>query len=115
MARSSADINRVSTGQTTVVTGGTTAASTRGDGLVMYRPRSMARLDDTSIVVAEFAGFVVRAVVTNSPCGSVPSDTAAMQLAMRICVADFNCSGQPGAVTVQDIFDYLTAYFAGCV
>jgi hypothetical protein len=41
---------------------------------------------------------------TNS-CGSADSATVTLD----VCVADFNCSG---AVTVQDIFDFLTAWFA---
>jgi hypothetical protein len=44
-------------------------------------------------------------IATNS-CGSTPS---AFQI-LDLCAADFNCSG---AITVQDIFDFLAAYFAG--
>ncbi len=39
----------ISTGETTLVSG-----AARGDGVVMYRPRSLARLDDTHVVVCEF-------------------------------------------------------------
>jgi hypothetical protein len=39
-------------------------------------------------------------------CGS--RDT--FQVKLLVCIADFNCSG---TVTVQDIFDFLAAYFAG--
>ncbi len=74
-----------------------------------------------------------RCTVTNA-CGNTASDPAALS----VCTADFNCSGgvtvqdifdflaayfvsDPtadvngiGGVTVQDIFDYLTTYFVGC-
>lgn len=72
-------------------------------------------------------------VITNE-CGSVTTEA----VELRVCVADFNCSGSlsvqdvfdflgayfagdsradfntSGTVTVQDIFDFLNAYFAGC-
>ncbi|MFN7020870.1 MAG: immunoglobulin domain-containing protein [Phycisphaerales bacterium] len=44
-------------------------------------------------------------VVTND-CGSTTSDPAALS----VCVGDFNCSD---IISVQDIFDFLNAYFAG--
>lgn len=44
-------------------------------------------------------------VATNS-CGNSSSTFAQL----RFCPGDFNCSG---AATVQDIFDFLTAFFAG--
>ena len=47
----------------------------------------------------------VRCVVSNA-CGSVTSDWAML----TTCAADFNCSG---GVTVQDIFDFLAAWFDG--
>ena len=77
--------------------------------------------------------FQIRCVVSNS-CGSTNSDEATY----TICPADFNCSGgvsvqdifdflaawfastptadidHSGAITVQDIFDFLAAWFAGC-
>lgn len=46
-----------------------------------------------------------RAIVSDA-CGSTPSAAATLQS----CIADYNCTG---VVTVQDIFDYLTAWFAG--
>ena len=47
----------------------------------------------------------IRAVVTdNAACGSATSNSATL----IVCPADFNCSG---AVTIQDIFDFLTAWF----
>lgn len=49
--------------------------------------------------------FQVRALVT-SGCGGLTSSEATY----TICPADFNCSG---GVSVQDIFDFLAAYFAG--
>jgi len=48
-------------------------------------------------------------VVTDA-CGDVVSRAAALCVANR-CRADFNSSG---TVSVQDIFDFLAAYFAGC-
>jgi hypothetical protein len=77
--------------------------------------------------------FRVRAAITDS-CGTTISDPASY----TICLADFDCSGlvsvqdifdflaayfqqsvnadtnRSGEVTVQDIFDYLGAYFIGC-
>ena len=78
--------------------------------------------------------FQIRCLVTNA-CGSVTSNEATY----TTCPADFNCSGsisvqdifdflaayfsgnaavgdfnQSGAISVQDIFDFLAAYFAGC-
>lgn len=50
-------------------------------------------------------GGSYRCIVTSSACGSVTSAPAVVSA----CQADFNCSG---AVTVQDIFDFLTAWFA---
>lgn len=46
-------------------------------------------------------------VVGNAGCGDSATSLAAE---LRICLADFNCSG---SVSVQDIFDFLAAYFAG--
>jgi hypothetical protein len=48
--------------------------------------------------------------VTNS-CGANRSNAAGLIVAPR-CLADFNRSGGPPSV--QDIFDFLAAYFAGC-
>jgi len=42
--------------------------------------------------------------VTN-PCTNQTSSAASLD----VCLADFNCSG---TVTVQDIFDFLSAWFA---
>jgi hypothetical protein len=71
--------------------------------------------------------------ITNS-CGATTSNAAAL----NVCIADYNCSGIPdvqdifdylnawftadpltdintsGTVDVQDIFDFLNAWFAGC-
>jgi hypothetical protein len=49
--------------------------------------------------------FQVRAIVTNA-CASVTSNEATY----TICPADINCSG---SLSVQDIFDFLAAYFSG--
>jgi uncharacterized membrane protein len=48
--------------------------------------------------------FQIRCLITNA-CGSVTSNEATY----TTCPADFNCSG---AISVQDIFDFLAAYFA---
>jgi hypothetical protein len=45
------------------------------------------------------------------PAGSDGADIGAVEVVPTPCAADFNRSG---AVTVQDIFDFLAAYFAGC-
>jgi hypothetical protein len=42
-------------------------------------------------------------------CGAADSNIAI--LTTPVCAADFN---QSGIVSVQDIFDFLAAYFAGC-
>lgn len=49
-------------------------------------------------------GFV-RCIVT-TPCGTATSDEAALSLSR----VDINCSG---GISVQDIFDFLAAFFAG--
>jgi hypothetical protein len=49
--------------------------------------------------------FQIRCVVSNA-CGPSTSNEATY----TICPADFNCSG---ALNVQDIFDFLAAWFAG--
>ena len=46
--------------------------------------------------------------VVSSACGSVTSDVATL----TVCPADFSCSG---SLSVQDIFDFLAAYFGGDV
>jgi hypothetical protein len=74
-----------------------------------------------------------RCIATNA-CGAATTDPASL----TVCPADYNCSGavsvqdifdflagyftgdpaadfnHSGSVSVQDIFDYLAAYFAGC-
>jgi hypothetical protein len=49
--------------------------------------------------------FNIRCVLTN-PCGSATSATAVY----TVCPADINCAG---GATVQDIFDFLAAWFGG--
>jgi hypothetical protein len=44
--------------------------------------------------------------VAINTCGSATSSPATL----RVCRADFNCSG---TASVQDIFDFLAAYFSG--
>ena len=94
--------------------------------------------DSTPITITGCLGvqhWQIQAVVTdNAACGSLASNPATL----LICPADFNCSGSvtvqdifdflsawfaarpsadfngSGSVTVQDIFDYLSAWFAGC-
>lgn len=50
--------------------------------------------------------------VLGSDCGGATVTNAA---ALRICIADFNCSGTGigDGVSEQDIFDYFTAWFGG--
>ncbi len=48
-------------------------------------------------------------VISTEQCGSITSAAAVLTLGQP-CPADFNGSG---TVTVQDVFDYLSAYFAG--
>jgi len=48
-------------------------------------------------------------VVATSSCGSEISSRATLTVNVPLCPADFNESG--GAPTVQDIFDFLEAYF----
>ncbi|MCC6322531.1 MAG: immunoglobulin domain-containing protein [Phycisphaerales bacterium] len=47
--------------------------------------------------------------VVSNVCGTVES--VAMNLTVQVCAADFNMSG---IVSIQDLFDFLGAYFAGC-
>jgi len=54
------------------------------------------------VLAASVGGY---SVVVSNACGGTTSATAAL----TVCIADFNCSG---AVGVQDIFDFLAAYFA---
>jgi len=54
-------------------------------------------------------GAAFDAVVTDD-CGTARSDPAGLGVTWR-CPADFNGSG---VISVQDIFDFLAAYFAGC-
>ncbi len=55
------------------------------------------------VTAADLASY--DCVVSNC-CQSIPSNPATVGR----CIADFNCSG---AVSVQDIFDFLAAWFAG--
>ena len=52
-----------------------------------------------------FSPRAFRCVVTNA-CGSATSNPATL----TVCAADFNCSG---TLTINDIFDFLAAWFAG--
>ncbi len=58
---------------------------------------------DTTAVGGVIYTYVVRAI---NPCGQSSSDP---DTGFAPCAADFNCSG---TVTVQDIFDFLAAYFS---
>ena len=79
------------TGTGSVVTGSTTATLT--------------------ISNASYAdnGSAISCVVTNG-CGSKSSVPAGLAVGPR-CRADFNGSG---VLNVQDIFDFVSAWFAGC-
>ena len=64
------------------------------------------RLDLLSCRPSAYHPPAPRGIVSNA-CGSHASDPATL----TVCRADFNCSG---TISVQDIFDFLAAYFAGC-
>jgi len=72
-----------------------------GGGLIPGATSPTLTLIDVS---AADTAFTYSVVVTNS-CDTAASNPATLAL----CRVDFNCSG---TVSVQDIFDYLTAYFA---
>lgn len=57
---------------------------------------------------ASAASGLYRCVVSTSQCGNIVSASATVSG----CIADFNCSG---VVTVQDVFDYLNAWFVGII
>ncbi len=109
----------------------------RKDGVtVMPAPHIMGENSATLVIdpVGPADSGVYDAVVINS-CGFVASAGATLRV---FCRADFNMSGvvsvqdifdflaayfatdpradfnRSGAISVQDIFDYLAAYFAGC-
>jgi hypothetical protein len=65
-----------------------------------------ATLTITGALASDTGSYSV--VVTNS-CGSTTSLGGVLRVGVA-CVGDFNGSG---ALSVQDIFDFLTAYFAG--
>jgi hypothetical protein len=79
------------------LTGDTTPA-----GSTMYG----ARTPNFSISSVRAGDVGMYDCVLTNLCGDVASDAAAL----RVCRADFNCSG---AATIQDIFDFLAAWFAG--
>lgn len=74
-----------------------------GTGTVL-ESASTAAIQFTNVTLAN-AGFY-RCIIS-SPCGNTTSTAA--RLTVNPCPADFNASG---TVTVQDIFDFLNAYFA---
>ena len=84
-------LSNAPTGTGSVITGATTPTLT-----VSY------------VGLADF-GSAFDCVVTNS-CGSTVSNPAGLGNANR-CPMDFNNSGH---LEVQDIFDFLSAWFAGC-
>ncbi|MCC6323144.1 MAG: VCBS repeat-containing protein [Phycisphaerales bacterium] len=55
------------------------------------------------------SGSIFDCILTN-PCGTTTTNSVSL-LVTPACPADFNTSG---TVSVQDIFDFLSAYFAGC-
>jgi hypothetical protein len=62
-----------------------------------------------TIASASAANAGVYTLVATGPCGSRTS-AAAVLTVVSLCPADFN---QSGATTVQDIFDFLAAWFGG--
>lgn len=63
----------------------------------------------TGVTDRDSAGYQC---VLGSDCGGA---TVTNPAALRICIADFNCSGSGvgDGVSEQDIFDYFTAWFGG--
>jgi hypothetical protein len=92
------------------------AATSTGAVAYQWRRSGIALIDDAHISGASGPDLTISpaclgdagaydCLVTNV-CAAVASDVAMLTL----CPADFNCSG---ASSVQDIFDFLAAYFAG--
>ena len=65
-----------------------------------------ADTDTLTVTFGEAMGAGDFDCVVSNACGSATSHAASL----TSCTADFNCSG---TVSVQDIFDFLAAYFAG--
>jgi hypothetical protein len=71
-----------------------------------YQGVDQGTLQIAALTQADEGAYTVR---VSTPCGE---DTQTAILAVhQACPADFNGSG---AISVQDIFDFLAAYFAGC-
>jgi len=66
-------------------------------------------LNIAGITDADSGGY--QCVLTNACGGGAATNPATL----RVCAADFNCSGSPAGdgVSEQDIFDFLTAWFGG--
>jgi glucose/arabinose dehydrogenase len=92
-----------------------------GDPLRTYQWRKggVALVNDARISGADTASLSITGVqsgdagnydvvISTSGCGAATSTTAALTVSAA-CIADFNHSG---SVTVQDIFDFLAAYFS---
>lgn len=65
---------------------------------------STASLSISSASAADAGSY---SVTISNDCGSLTTGPATV----TFCPADFNCSGLPNPVSVQDVFDYLNAYF----
>ena len=60
----------------------------------------------STLVIADVATDNTFDCVISNGCGNITSST----VAITVCAPDINCSGD---LSVQDIFDFLSAYFAG--
>jgi len=86
--------------------GATTLADGPSAGGGVVSGATTAALTITNVGLADAGDY--RTIVTNA-CGTQTSSLAALTVEVG-CPADFNQSGE---ITVQDIFDFLAAYFAG--
>ncbi|MCC6320272.1 MAG: hypothetical protein IT438_02410 [Phycisphaerales bacterium] len=85
---------------------------TLNSGVANVGPNGLLHNWDTTLL--DPCDYVLRLIVTDTSslnCGA-SNHRVEYTLAVSVgCPGDFN---QSGAVTVQDVFDFLTAYFAGC-
>jgi hypothetical protein len=92
-------------GQFIDIMAGTFVDPATGMSFVAYTPDSPYMTIDEVVLNQHPAPIRFVAAVSND-CGTVLSRVATL----TVCAADFNCSGD---VSVQDIFDFLAAYFTG--
>jgi hypothetical protein len=86
---------------------GDTAFIEPATGLILnYSGAAAATLLMTSATQGSHPSGVLLRCGVSDGCGETVSNT----VTLRVCSADFNCSG---GLSVQDIFDFLAAYFSG--